>query len=83
MNLENVLSKKQKESSRLMKKISVIPGDGIGPEVIKAAVKVLDKACPKEFEFVYVSMGGNAIDKFGVPLPDESLKTCKESDATL
>ncbi|MBQ6738951.1 MAG: 3-isopropylmalate dehydrogenase, partial [Synergistaceae bacterium] len=66
-----------------MKKISVIPGDGIGPEVIKAAVKVLDKACPKEFEFVYVSMGGNAIDKFGVPLPDESLKTCKESDATL
>ncbi|MBQ7069001.1 MAG: 3-isopropylmalate dehydrogenase [Synergistaceae bacterium] len=66
-----------------MKKISVIPGDGIGPEVIEAAVKVLDKACPKEFEFVYVSMGGNAIDKFGVPLPDESLKTCKESDATL
>ncbi|MBR0253275.1 MAG: 3-isopropylmalate dehydrogenase, partial [Synergistaceae bacterium] len=55
----------------------------IGPEVIEAAVKVLDKACPKEFEFVYVSMGGNAIDKFGVPLPDESLKTCKESDATL
>ena len=66
-----------------MKKISVIPGDGIGPEVIEAAVKVLDKACPKEFEFVYVSMGGNAIDKFGVPLPDESLKACKESDATL
>ena len=66
-----------------MKKISVIPGDGIGPEVIDVAVKVLDKACPKEFEFVYVSMGGNAIDKFGVPLPDESLKTCKESDATL
>ena len=66
-----------------MKKISIIPGDGIGPEVIEAAVKVLDKTCPKEFEFVYVSMGGNAIDKFGVPLPDESLKTCKESDATL
>ena len=66
-----------------MKKISVIPGDGIGPEVIEAAVKVLDKACPKEFEFVYVSMGGNSIDKFGVPLTEESLNTCKDSDATL
>ena len=66
-----------------MKKIAVIPGDGIGPEVVGAALKVLEKACPNEFEFREVSMGGNAIDKFGVPLPDESLEICKNSDATL
>ena len=66
-----------------MKKIAVIPGDGIGPEVIDAAVKVLQKVCPDEFEYEYVSMGGNSIDKFGVPLTEDSLNTCKNSDATL
>lgn len=66
-----------------MKKVAVIPGDGIGPEVIGATLKVIEKVAPKAFEFQSVLMGGNAIDKFGEPLPAESLKICQEADATL
>ena len=65
------------------KNVAVIPGDGIGPEVIGATLKVLDKVAPGKFEFKSVAMGGNAIDKYGVPLPDESLKICQNADATL
>lgn len=66
-----------------MKKVAVIPGDGIGPEVIGATLEVLKKVAPGKFEFESVAMGGNAIDKYGVPLPDESLKICQNADATL
>ena len=66
-----------------MKKVAVIPGDGIGPEVIGATLNVLEKVAPNTFEFQSVAMGGNAIDKFGEPLPAESLKICQEADATL
>ncbi len=66
-----------------MKKVAVIPGDGIGPEVIGATLKVLEKVAPGEFDFREVAMGGNAIDKYGEPLPAESLKICQDSDATL
>ncbi len=66
-----------------MKKVAVIPGDGIGPEVIGATLKVIEKVAPGAFEFQSVAMGGNAIDKFGEPLPFESLKVCQEADATL
>ena len=65
------------------KNIAVIPGDGIGPEVIGAALKVLEKVAPGKFDFHEVAMGGNAIDKYGVPLPDESLKICQNAEATL
>lgn len=65
------------------KKVAVIPGDGIGPEVISATLKVLEKAAPGQFEFHEVAMGGNAIDKYGVPLPEESLRICQNADATL
>ena len=64
-----------------MKKIAVIPGDGIGPEVIGATLEVLERV--GKFEFQSVAMGGNAIDKYGEPLPAESLKICQDSDATL
>ncbi len=67
-------------------KIAVIPGDGIGPDIIKQAYKVLDrvsKVYQMEFEFQEVLMGGVAIDKTGVPLPEESLKVCQNSDAVL
>ena len=64
-----------------MKKIAVIPGDGIGPEVIGATLEVLERV--GKFEFKSVAMGGNAIDKYGEPLPAESLKICQDSDATL
>ncbi|ADL51075.1 3-isopropylmalate dehydrogenase [Clostridium cellulovorans] len=67
-------------------KIATIPGDGIGPEVIAEAVKILNVIGEKynhEFEFNYVTAGGCAIDEFGVPLPEETLKACKESDSVL
>ena len=66
-----------------MKNVAVIPGDGIGPEVIGATLDVLEKVAPKAFEFHEVAMGGNAIDKYGSPMPDFSLKTCQDADATL
>ena len=70
-----------------MKKIiTVIPGDGIGPEVIAQAVKVLNKISAEfnhKFIFDYALMGAEAIDKTGVPLPPETIKSCKKSDATL
>ena len=67
-------------------KIALIPGDGIGVEVIKQATKVLDAIEEKyhvKFEREEVLMGGIAIDKTGVPLPEETVKICKASDAVL
>lgn len=66
--------------------IALIPGDGIGPEIVAAAVtvlKALEKKYNHKFNFTEVYMGGCAIDKFGVPLPDETLEICKKSDAVL
>ncbi len=67
-------------------KIAVIPGDGIGPEVVKQAIVVLEAVAQKfghRFEFQEVLMGGAALDAVGVPLPDETLKVCLKSDAVL
>lgn len=67
-------------------KISVIPGDGIGPEVIKQALKVLDAISNKHkytFEYTKVLLGGAAIDITGNPIPNETIKICKNSDAVL
>jgi len=69
-----------------MKNIAVIRGDGIGPEIVLGAIKVLDVISKKyDFPFTYtdVLMGGIAIDKTGVPLPQETIDTCKKSDAVL
>jgi len=66
------------------KKIVVLKGDGIGPEVVDQALKVLDAVCEKynhKFEYVEALIGGVAIDKFGVPLPEETLNLAKSSDA--
>lgn len=67
-------------------KIAVIPGDGIGPEVTSSAVKVM-RACADKFgfelDFKFLDAGGCAIDKYGIPLPEETLSACKESDAVL
>ena len=68
------------------KKIAVIRGDGIGPEIMTQALAVLDATARKfghTFTYVEAPMGGNAYDEFGVPLPESSLKTCLESDAAL
>ncbi len=67
-------------------KIALIPGDGIGPEIVSGAKVVLDAAAKKfghSFNYTQVDMGGCAIDKYGVPLPEETIKTCMESDSVL
>ena len=67
-------------------KIAVLPGDGIGPEVVPEAIKVLEAAGKRHglsFAFKEAIVGGVAIDRYGMPLPDESLKIAKESDAVL
>ena len=67
-------------------KVAVLPGDGIGPEIMDAALKVLTAAGKKEgetFEFKHALIGGAAIDATGSPLPQESLDICKASDAVL
>lgn len=69
-----------------MKNIAVLPGDGIGPEVMKEAIKVLD-AAQKKFSFSlsyeYADVGGIAIDNHGKALPDSTLALCEKSDAVL
>ncbi|HEY0678581.1 MAG TPA: 3-isopropylmalate dehydrogenase [Chitinophagaceae bacterium] len=68
------------------KKIAVIEGDGIGPEVIQQAIKVLNAIAERynhEFNYRYCLMGAVAIDKTGNPLPDETIETCLQSDAIL
>lgn len=67
-------------------KLAVIEGDGIGPEVVAEAIKVLNKIGEKfnhKFNFTKVMMGGCAIDAFGIPLPEETLEECRISDAVL
>ena len=67
-------------------KIAVLPGDGIGPEVMQQAHKVLD-AIEQKHKLTFVreehDVGGIAIDNHGCPLPDSTLRACEESDAVL
>ena len=68
------------------KKITVIKGDGIGPEIVTEAQKVLDKIAEKfghKFVYTDILMGGCSIDKYGVPLTDEAVEVAKSSDAVL
>ena len=66
--------------------VAVLPGDGVGPEVTAEAVKVLDSVASRFGHGVDVasgSIGGNAIDAFGMPLPDETSEVCEQADAVL
>ena len=68
------------------KNIALIRGDGIGPEIVAQAVKVLDKVAQTyghTFRYTDVSMGGNAIDRWGDPLPQAELDKCLNSDSVL
>lgn len=70
----------------MKKKIAVLPGDGIGPEVMDGAVRILhavEKRFHHYFEFVEGKIGGAAIDANGDPLPEETVKLCQDSDAIL
>lgn len=67
-------------------KIAVLAGDGVGREIVPEAIKVLKAVAERyghTFEFVAGDIGGQAIDKVGVPLPQESLALAKHSDAVL
>ncbi len=66
--------------------ITLVPGDGIGPEIVQAACQVLDKVGQKyghAFNYKSVLAGGCALDKHGVPLPEDTLKACLDSDSVL
>lgn len=68
------------------KTIALIPGDGIGPDVVAEAVNVLNTVAKKyghTFTYKTVIAGGAAIDKWGEPLPEDQLKICLNSDAVL
>src|SRR5919198_493966 len=72
--------------ANMTKNIAVIFGDGIGPEVTKQSLKILDAIAAQfnhEFHYTYCLMGADAIDKTGNPLPDETIETCLNSDAIL
>jgi len=69
-----------------MKKIAVLAGDGIGPEVMSEAVKILDIISEKyniPMEYQHADVGGCAIDNHGTALPDSTLEICRASDAIL
>ena len=66
--------------------ITLIPGDGIGPEIVDEARKVLDKVGKvygHSFNYTKILMGGCSIDEYGVPLTDEAVQIAKSSDAVL
>lgn len=66
--------------------IAIIPGDGIGPEIVREACKVLNKVSEvfgHHFSYTEVLMGGCSIDAHGVPLTDEALETARKSDSVL
>lgn len=70
----------------MTKKILILPGDGIGPEIVAQAEKVLSyliKERGASFELEHGLIGGSAVDVDGVPLPDETLAKAKDSDAVL
>lgn len=67
-------------------RIAVLPGDGIGPEIMQEAVKILQAIEAREgitFHLSYARIGGEAIDQDGTPLPDRTLQRCREADAVL
>ena len=66
--------------------IALLKGDGIGPEIVDSAVRVLEVVAKKfghKWNYTKVIAGGSAIDQFGKPLPEEQLKIALDSDAAL
>ncbi len=70
----------------MQKKIAVIAGDGVGPEIIQQSIKALNIIAEQyghQFRYSYCLMGSKAVDRFGTPLPAETIDTCINSDAVL
>ena len=66
--------------------IAVLPGDGIGPEIVDQAIKVVDAVCKKfghQPQYTKALVGATAIDQTGSPYPDETHQICMESQAVL
>jgi 3-isopropylmalate dehydrogenase len=66
-----------------MPRVVLLPGDGIGPEILPAAVEVLNAVAPGEFEYEEHVFGGASIDAHGTALTDETLEACRGADAVL
>lgn len=70
----------------MKKKIVVLAGDGIGPEIMESGLRVLsavEKYCDDEFDYQPFPFGGAGIDETGAPLPKETLNACQAADAIL
>ncbi|OSI35809.1 3-isopropylmalate dehydrogenase [Neisseria dumasiana] len=69
----------------MTKQIAILPGDGIGPEIIAQAVRVLDKLISDglDVQYQYAPLGGAAYDEYGHPYPEFTQKLCREADAVL
>lgn len=79
-------AQKKERTYNMQKTIAVIKGDGIGPEIVTEALKVLDKIAEKyNHKFIYkpVLMGGCAIDETDVPLPQQTIDVCQCADSVL
>ncbi len=63
--------------------LAIIEGDGIGPEIVQAAIRILDQVAPHKFNYQKVIAGGRSLDLYGLPLTDEALAICKNSDSVL
>ena len=76
----------ERENRTMQKNITLIYGDCSSPEIVTQAVRVLDKIAEKHghtFTYTRAYMGGEAIDKFGDPLPAAELEKCKNADSVL
>ena len=81
-----VVAKRDEHGRRAAATIAVLPGDGIGPEVVAAARQVLEAVATRfghEIHFEEAAIGGAAIDARGAPLPEDTLATCRAADAVL
>ncbi|MCR5683795.1 MAG: 3-isopropylmalate dehydrogenase [Lachnospiraceae bacterium] len=70
----------------MKKNIVVLPGDGIGPEIVDGALTILDKTAAKyghKFYYDMIEVGGCSIDKYGVPITSENMEKCRNADSVL
>ncbi|MEL6720066.1 MAG: isocitrate/isopropylmalate family dehydrogenase, partial [Bacteroidota bacterium] len=70
----------------MKKKIALLPGDGIGPLILKQGVKVLDAVCERfdhQFEYCVADIGASAMEKYDNALPHATLESCLNSDAAI